>query len=451
MKSYNLADRFRDDELERSVLAAIAADFQLYWQLIDTLAAGTFVSEAAVWEALSEKVEKDEALAGEVPSEWSASANPEVDAAKLADLHQRRLLAESQERLAAGLADDSVTGAELARQLEEEGAKVQAAIRELEAGRATYAFDLVADVIADARARRNERVETGKPVTGIRSGLSSLDEITGGFEEGLYLLAAGPGVGKTTLATQVSKAVAGAGDPVVFVTFENSPANLLTKMLCSEAGINTRDVQSGYADPEKLQQAATKLAPVLSRIVLVEGSGRLTVAQVRARALQAMNRCSTSRCLIAVDYLQLWAKASQEMRGLMSVRERVEALAAELRQLSARLKNPVLAIASQNRVGAGVDYKRSGGGGTLDSLKESGDLEYAADVVMFLAQSTERAAAHPAQAVDLSVAKNRNGETGKVELVSRPDLGVLREQAPASSNGHAAANGSGAPAWGARP
>lgn len=444
MKSYNLADRFREPDLERSVLAALRNDPDLYWQLIDTLAPGTFVAEGAAWEALTSRVERDETLGDAVPGEWGSAADPEAGARKLADLHQRRLLAESQERLAAALSDDSVSGAELARQLEEEGAKVQAAIRELEAGRATYACDLVADVIADARARYDERKDTGKPVTGIRSGLSGLDEITGGFEEGLYLLAAGPGVGKTTLAAQVSKAVAASGDPVVFATFENSPRNLLTKMLCAEAGVNTRDVRRGYADPDALGRAASTLASALSRIVLVEGSGRLTVAQLRARALQAMNRCGSSRCLVVVDYLQLWAKASQEMRGLMSVRERVEALAGELGQLARRLKNPILAVASQNRLGAGANYKSNGGPG-LDSLKESGDLEYAADVVMFLGESTEAEATHPAQAVTLNVGKNRNGETGKVELVFRPDIGVLREQAPAGANDHAGSNGSGAP------
>lgn len=448
MKAYNLGDRFREPDLERSVLAALRDDPQLYWQLIDTLAPGTFAVEPATWEALSGKLEKDEAPVDEVPAEWRLSTEPKKDAEKLADLYQRRLLAGAQERIAAALADDSVSGAELARQLEEEGAKVQAAIRELESGRATYASDLVADVIADARARYEERVESGRPVTGIRSGIPRLDEITGGFEEGLYLLAAGPGVGKTTLATQVSKAVADSGDPAIFATFENSAHNLLTKILCAEAGLNTRDVRRGYADPDRLARAAATLAPVLSRIVLVEGSGRLTVAQLRARALQAMNRCGSDKCLIVVDYLQLWAKASVEMRGLMSVRERVEALAAELRELAARLKNPVLAIASQNRTGAGLDYRRSGGA-TLDSLKESGDLEYAADVVMFLTESHEREATLPARAVDLSVGKNRNGETGRVELVFRPDLGVLREAAPAGQNGHAETNGSGAP-WEAR-
>lgn len=452
MKSYGLGDRWRDRDLERSVLAALAQDpdARLYWELIDLLPAGAFAFEAEAWERLSGRLERDEAPGDTVPAEWRASARPAEDAERLADLHQRRLLAEAQERLAAALADPDVPAGEVAGRLEEEAARAQRAIRELASGRMLFASDLVSDVIADARERFQERKDTGKPVSGVRSGIPRLDEITGGMVEGLYLLGAGPGAGKTTLATLKAKAAARQEVPVVFVTFENSPLNLVQKMLCAEAGINTRDVMRGYADPERLARAAAELEPLLRRIAVVEGTGRLTVAQVRARALQLMNRHSTDKVLVIADYLQLWAKASAELRGLMSVRERVEALTAELRQLAARLKNPVLCIASQNRAGAGVDYRRNGGA-TLDSLKESGDLEYTADVVMFLGAAPERTAAHPARAIDLTVAKNRNGEVGKVELVFRPDVGVMLEAAPAGSNGHAGTNGSGAPAWGSRP
>lgn len=429
MKSYNLADQFKDESLERGVLAAIAHNTQLYWQLLDLLPEGVFTHEATMWTALSVKIEADQPLDDEVPDEWQPSAAPEADAEKLADLHQRRLLAGAQERLAESLADDSIPAKDLATRLEEEAARVQQAIRQLSGGRLQLASDLVRDVLADAAERYQARQDTGKPVMGIPSGIEKLDETTGGWEEeGLYLLAAGPGVGKTTCAVQVSQEAARRGAVALYVTFENSPANLTLKMLCAQAGVNSRDVRRGYADPAALARAAAALTPVLDRVAMIEGTGRLTVAEVRARALQLMNRHQTDRCLITVDYLQLWAKASAELRGMISGRERTEALAAELRQLATRLKNPVLAIVSQNRDKG--DYGLNGkGGATLDSLKESGDLEYAADVVMFLTRSWERNTTEPNRAVDLTVAKNRNGEIGKVELVFRADVGTMREVA----------------------
>ncbi len=70
-----------------------------------------------------------------------------------------------------------------------------------------------------------------------------------------------------------------------------------------------------------------------------------------------------------------------------------------------------------------------GGAAALDSLKESGDLEYTADAVLFLTQAKESQATPPARAVDLTLAKNRNGDIGKVELIFRPDIGDFREVA----------------------
>jgi len=86
----------------------------------------------------------------------------------------------------------------------------------------------------------------------VPTGLAQLDNLLGGLNEGLHLLAGPPGMGKTTLALQL--AVAATKEvPVVVVTFENAPANLTLKLLCARAGINPRDVQRGYADLAKLR------------------------------------------------------------------------------------------------------------------------------------------------------------------------------------------------------
>lgn len=427
MKQYRLSDQFRDHDKERAVITSIARDPQLYWRLLDLLPVGVFAHEQVVWTSLVAKIEADK-VPDASPDDWSPSTEPDKDAEKLADLHQRRLLADAQERLAEALHDENVPAKDLATRLEEEATKAQQAIRQLSGGRLQLGTDLVRDVLSDAAERYQARQDTGKPVMGIPSGITKLDEITGGMEAGMYLLAAGPGVGKTTLSVQIAQEAARRASVALYVTFENSPANLVLKMLCSQAGINTRDVRRGFADPDLLARAAATLTPVLDRVAMIEGTGKLTVTEVRARALQLMNRHQTDRCLVVVDYLQLWAKASGELRGMVSGRERTEALAAELRQLSTRLKNPVLAIVSQNRDKG--DYGTNGKGTpTLDSLKESGDLEYAADVVMFLHRSHERPSSEPNRAVDLSVAKNRNGEIGKVEMVFRADRGVMREMA----------------------
>jgi len=244
------------------------------------------------------------------------------------------------------------------------------------------------------------------------------------LDVGLHLLGGPPGMGKTTLALQIAASVS-RDVPVVFVTFENSPVNLTLKALCAKGGINPRDVQRGEADLQKLQQAAVAWQQIASRLALVEGGSRLTVAQVRAHALRAMHQHQATRCLVVVDYLQLWAKIAEEFRGVPFVRERVEMLGGTLRELALQLHSPVLALSSQNR--AQGNYGTGKGTAALDSLKESGDLEYMADVVLFMTEAHERVATPPARAVDLTVAKNRDGEIGKVALIFVPKIGILRE------------------------
>jgi replicative DNA helicase len=310
--------------------------------------------------------------------------------------------------------------------LEEEVLRVQVSLRSNTAGRLQWASTLLSQVLADAEARRLQREVTGSAVLGVPTGLAQLDNLLGGLTEGLYLLAGPPGMGKTTLALQIATA-ATQDVPVVIVTFEHAPANLTLKLLCARAGVNLRDVQRGYADLAKLRRTAEVWAPVGQRLAVVEGGSELTVAQVRAQARRAMRQHQAERGLVVVDYLQLWAKVAEDLRGNFSVRERVDMLGGLLRELALSLHSPVLALASQNR--SAGNYGNGKGSAALDSLKESGDLEYAADVVVFLTEVQEHMAMPPARAVELTVAKNRHGETGRVGLIFRPDLGTMREEA----------------------
>jgi len=138
--------------------------------------------------------------------------------------------------------------------------------------------------------------------------------------------------------------------------------------------------------------------------------------------LQRISRLSGGKTpLLVFDYLQ---RAAHTL-GYQQLRHNVSMMTAQLRELGQRTNSAVLAISSLNR--AGGDYGR-GGAAQLDSLKESGDLEYGADTVMLLYPPAESTATAPAREVELKLAKNRFGPVGSLRLIFRPDLGVFRER-----------------------
>ena len=354
-------------------------------------------------------------------------------AAVYADILRERTRRRRLQALADRLGHQIQSGEATAEELAGQARRALEDLESVEGGlRHLWAADHLPDVLQDAQQRRQQREETGEAVLGLRTGIPLLDGMLCGLSSGLYLLAGGPGVGKTTLALQIAAHVAREA-PVVYVSFENSASSLVTKLLCSRSEVKTtpRDVSRGFADLDALEGAAGELQPILGRLGIVEGDGGLTVGWVRSLVRRALHQHEAERCLVVIDYLQLWAKTSRELRSLSDVRARVDALGGDLVSLARQLGSPVLALSSQSRAGGG--YGGGRGGAALDSLKESGDLEYAADVAMFLTGAEGGTVAPPAVGLELTVGKNRHGPIGKVPLIFQPDRGVMREESPQES------------------
>jgi replicative DNA helicase len=412
---YQLTSEFVDADLELAVLDTLRARPAWAMSWAAKVGAKCFVAHAECFA----RFQNGEFSAGKVRlSEEDFLAAIQ----KLTDLARRRELAQLQEDLASLLFDENVPVADALALLEKRLDKLRrSATQPL---RMESAFELGREVLDWVDLRQAKRKETGNAVMGMSTGLASLDRLTNGWYPGLHVIAAGPGAGKTTLCLQFAWQAASAGYPVVFVTYENAAKNLLLKLLCSRASVAAGEIERGYGEPAKLREVHRAEQEVFRRLHFIEGDGRLRVSQVEdaMRLLyKEKDTLGEPQGLVVFDYLQ---RAAHSL-GYEQLRQNVSLLTAELRELAMRLDCPLLAISSQNR--AGGDYGK-GGSGALDSLKESGDLEYGADTVSLLYYPNDNGNSLAARELEMKLAKNRFGPCGSLRLIFRPDLGVFREK-----------------------
>ncbi len=405
--SFHLEDEFQDAAVERAALLGMTTDFARWEPFQAYLRDELFPTHADQLDRLRAGLPLELAKGVEASL---APADIEASLAHLEDLALRRRLARLQQDTAARLYDGSPVDAIL----DDWETRFSLARLECYSGKRSPAqsvfagSELAAAVLDMAQARQKYRIETGRPYSGILSGLTGLDRILNGFNAGLHLLAAGPGAGKTTLALQFAWQAARAGKRVVYLTYENSPSNLMLKLLCAQCGANPAEIERGYGDAAKLEQVAREHAAILGLLSVHEGGAGTRVERLEADFL-------------IVDYLQRAAHGA----GYEQMRHNVSSLTSRLREWAMRRNAPALAISSLNR--AAADYGK-GGSVQMENLKESGDLEYGADTVSLLYPPAESIATPPARDLELRVAKNRFGPLGSLRLIFRPDTGVFRER-----------------------
>jgi replicative DNA helicase len=270
---------------------------------------------------------------------------------------------------------------------------------------------LAAELLADFDARAQAASRNGG-VVGVRSGIGHLDETLNGLEAGkLYILAAMPGCGKTTLALQMAATVAQAGRPALYLSLENDAADLARKCACRLGNVSYAAALKGKLTSAAWQVAVGKLAELGGRLYL--STPRETIPDLGDLMEVVKEKAGEPPALLVVDYLQAWVKRAAGADA--DLRQHIDRFTPALRALGERYGCAVLAISSQNRSG----YYNGG----MASLKESGDIEYSSDVTMVLARATEKldkngqptgAPLPPnVSAVCLTVEKNRQGLTGK--------------------------------------
>lgn len=280
-------------------------------------------------------------------------------------------------------------------------------------GRSAQEMVTLGQVLPDVLDRLSEMSEHENHLPGLSTGLSAIDQkITGLNKSDLILLAARPGMGKTSLALNMALNVAKKGGTVAVFSLEMSREQLAMRLLSSEALVENNRLRTGLlreTDWEKIAGAAT----VLNRLdVRIDDNPLLSVADMNAKC-----RRLDGLSLVVVDYLQLMTSAGGNSRS-ENRQQVVSDMSRMLKIMAKELNVPVVCLSQLSRANEKREDKRP----MLSDLRESGAIEQDADIVLFLYRDDyydEDSDKH--NIAECIVAKNRHGETGKVELRWMPE------------------------------
>ena len=268
-------------------------------------------------------------------------------------------------------------------------------------------------ILAEFDGGINAFLDPSKRIKGLSTGFLKLDEMTGGLHPGeLVILAARPSMGKTALALNVAQHVAMHPEKQTVAVFslEMSRESLLTRMICAGARVDQQKFRAGYLNQDERRRLAKTASELVQAPLYIDDTSGTHMMDIHAklRRLKAEHGLS----LVVIDYLQLMSgRGRYENRN-----QEISTISRGLKLLAKDLKVPMLVLSQLNRA---PETRPGDHRPQLSDLRESGSIEQDADLVAFIfreevyKQEDERLKG----LAELLVAKQRNGPTGKVNLV----------------------------------
>ncbi len=271
--------------------------------------------------------------------------------------------------------------------------------------------------------------ESDGGITGTPTGFGSFDQMTSGLKGGqLMILAARPGVGKTTLALNIARNVAQkSGKGVLVFSLEMTKLELLIRLVCAEAHLEAQRIQKGRITDREMKRIVEACKSLFETDLYIDDSADLSSWEFKQRSRRLNNNIHTQDKelgLIVVDYLQLM---TDKGGGGESRQIEVANISRSLKLIAKDLNVPVLALSQMNR---SIEQRGKDPRPQLSDLRESGAIEQDADIVGFLHRQemfdkdlpdSEKGMA------ELIIAKHRAGPTGSIKLGFMKEHSVFME------------------------
>jgi len=319
---------------------------------------------------------------------------------------------------AADIIDSSYTGGNDADQIADDAEqRIYDVARREDKEETALMRDLVDRAMLDLEAiQKRESAYTGLP-----SGFSDLDDLTSGLQPGnLVVIAARPGVGKSSLAMNIARNVGVTGAPVAVFSLEMSRYEIGMRLLCAEARVPWDRIRAKRVGPDDWTRVVAAGEVLHDAPLHIVDSGNVNIVDIRAKA-RRMHTGRQGLSLIIVDYLQLMT--SPGARRPDNRQQEVAEISRSLKLLAKELHIPVIALSQLNRNPEARADKRP----QLSDLRESGAIEQDSDVVMFIHR--DDGDQEKKREAELIISKHRNGPTGSVRLNFEPSLTQFRNAA----------------------
>ncbi len=276
-------------------------------------------------------------------------------------------------------------------------------------------FVQLKEILAESFERLDEFMKKGSHLRGVSTGYPDLDNKLAGMQNSnLVILAARPGVGKTTLALNMAlNAAVKDKVPVGFFSLEMSKEELVDRLLVGQADIDAWRLKTGRLSDDDYKRLTEAMGELSDAPIYIDDTPGLSILEMRTKARKL--KLEKDIKLVIVDYLQL----ADPGKKFDSRNNEVSFVSQGLKNLARELKVPVLALSQLSRAVEQRGSKKP----QLADLRESGAIEQDADVVMFIYQEeeSEDLLDQTKRLVKLYIAKHRNGATGEIELMFRGD------------------------------
>lgn len=290
-------------------------------------------------------------------------------------------------------------------------------VSDIESGKSANSGGMLGDLVFQTVIDCETASQQGTGITGIRTGLRELDNLTGGLQDSdLIILAARPGMGKTSLALTIAmNASKDDGVPTAVFSLEMSKGQIVQRIAASEAAINISDLRRGkvtQADKARLSHAAEGLAHVPLHI---DDTPSLTLAQARAKCRKLVKTMGLR--LAIFDYIGLFGSDENDRSG--NREQEVGKISRGLKALAKELGIPIILLSQLSRA---VETRGGAKRPMLSDLRESGSVEQDADIVGFIYRPEyylimeDENGQSTAGMAEIIIAKHRNGAVDTLKV-----------------------------------